>query len=115
MEEEVACVDLSPMDEKTGLSSLIGVGLWTDISVRILNIPDLQNTHTEKLMGGKFFKNQNNLIVFILDFLLFTYYFFFSRNNSSLFTYLYSRKSLLFIVCIGRWIYVLFYTQLRRW
>lgn len=65
MEEEVACVDLSPMDEKTGLSSLIGVGLWTDISVRILNIPDLQNTHTEKLMGGKFFKNQNNLIVFI--------------------------------------------------
>lgn len=52
MDEEVACIDLSPIDEKSGLSKLVGVGLWTDISVRILGVPDLQHTHTEKLMGG---------------------------------------------------------------
>ncbi|XP_047506298.1 DNA damage-binding protein 1 [Pieris napi] len=47
MEEEVACLDLGP----GGDEALLGVGLWTDISVRILKLPDLTPLHTEKLSG----------------------------------------------------------------
>lgn len=49
MDEEVACLDLGPGD---GDSALLGVGLWTDISVRVLRLPDLTPLHTEKLSGG---------------------------------------------------------------
>ncbi|CAH1637547.1 unnamed protein product [Spodoptera littoralis] len=47
MEEEVACLDLGP----GGDEALLGVGLWTDISVRVLKLPDLRPLHTEKLSG----------------------------------------------------------------
>ncbi|XP_061722151.1 DNA damage-binding protein 1 [Cydia pomonella] len=47
MEEEVACLDLGP----GGDTALLGVGLWTDISVRVLRLPDLRPLHTEKLSG----------------------------------------------------------------
>ncbi|KAJ8724163.1 hypothetical protein PYW07_008143 [Mythimna separata] len=47
MEEEVACLDLGPGEEE----ALLGVGLWTDISVRVLKLPDLRPLHTEKLSG----------------------------------------------------------------
>lgn len=45
LEEEVACLDMSP-DGK-----LLGVGLWTDISVRILSLPNFEHLYTEKLAG----------------------------------------------------------------
>nr|XP_026490966.1 DNA damage-binding protein 1 [Vanessa tameamea] len=47
MEEEVACLELGP----GGDAALLGVGLWTDISVRLLRLPDLAPLHTEKLSG----------------------------------------------------------------
>lgn len=47
MDEEVACLDLGPGDD----DALLGVGLWTDISVRVLRLPDLAPLHTEKLSG----------------------------------------------------------------
>ncbi|XP_075983007.1 DNA damage-binding protein pic [Anticarsia gemmatalis] len=47
MDEEVACLDLGPGDDE----ALLGVGLWTDISVRVLKLPDLRPMHTEKLCG----------------------------------------------------------------
>lgn len=47
MEEEVACLDLGPGEEQ----ALLGVGLWTDISVRVLRLPDMTPLHTEKLYG----------------------------------------------------------------
>ncbi|KAI8425415.1 hypothetical protein MSG28_007162, partial [Choristoneura fumiferana] len=47
MDEEVACLDLGP----GGDEALLGVGLWTDISVRVLRLPDLRPLHTEKLSG----------------------------------------------------------------
>ncbi|CAB3248582.1 unnamed protein product [Arctia plantaginis] len=47
MEEEVACLDLGPGEE----DALLGVGLWTDISVKVLKLPDLKHMHTEKLSG----------------------------------------------------------------
>lgn len=50
MEEEVACIDLSPAEDG-GHSTLVGVGLWTDISVRVLSLPNLNQLHTEKLTG----------------------------------------------------------------
>lgn len=53
MEEEVACIDLSPATDENGISEYLGVGLWTDISVRVLALPSLENVFTERLMGGK--------------------------------------------------------------
>ncbi|XP_045537764.1 DNA damage-binding protein 1 [Papilio machaon] len=47
MEEEVACLDLGPGEE----AALLGVGLWTDISVRVLRLPELTQLHAEKLSG----------------------------------------------------------------
>ncbi|CAH2218357.1 jg25464, partial [Pararge aegeria aegeria] len=47
MEEEVACLDLGPGGDK----ALLGVGLWNDISLRVLRLPDLKSLHTEKLCG----------------------------------------------------------------
>lgn len=41
LEHEVACLDISPLHEdlETGRAELIAVGLWTDISARILKVP----------------------------------------------------------------------------
>lgn len=47
----MACLDLGPGEDE----ALLGVGLWTDISVRVLKLPDLKPMHTEKLSGGKDF------------------------------------------------------------
>ena len=50
MEFEVSCLDNNPLisNQETNLCS---VGLWTDISLRILNLPDLTQMHLEKLEG----------------------------------------------------------------
>ncbi|XP_060805090.1 DNA damage-binding protein 1 [Amyelois transitella] len=48
MEEEVACLDVSPDELQP---ALLGVGLWTDISVRVLRLPELAPLHTERLAG----------------------------------------------------------------
>ncbi|GBP22857.1 DNA damage-binding protein 1 [Eumeta japonica] len=47
MDEEVACLDIGPGEDAT----LLGVGLWTDISIRVLRLPDLKELHAEKLSG----------------------------------------------------------------
>ncbi|KAH8359699.1 hypothetical protein KR093_008397 [Drosophila rubida] len=48
---EVACLDVTPLDEKQTKSDLVAVGLWTDISAVILSLPDLETIYTEKLSG----------------------------------------------------------------
>ncbi|KAH8417589.1 hypothetical protein KR222_002414 [Zaprionus bogoriensis] len=48
---EVACLDVTPLDEKQCKSDLVAVGLWTDISAVILSLPDLETIYTEKLSG----------------------------------------------------------------
>ncbi|EDW14370.1 DNA damage-binding protein 1 [Drosophila mojavensis] len=48
---EVACLDVTPLDEKQNKSELVAVGLWTDISAVILSLPDLETIYTEKLSG----------------------------------------------------------------
>ncbi|ELU03057.1 hypothetical protein CAPTEDRAFT_148808 [Capitella teleta] len=51
MEHEVACVDITPLNDESGPSQLCAVGLWTDISARILQLPSLEQLHQEMLGG----------------------------------------------------------------
>nr|DBA17370.1 TPA: hypothetical protein GDO54_002833 [Pyxicephalus adspersus] len=51
MEHEVACLDVTPLNGSDTMSSLCAIGLWTDISARILSLPDFQLLHKEMLGG----------------------------------------------------------------
>ncbi|XP_061415888.1 DNA damage-binding protein 1 [Lethenteron reissneri] len=51
MEHEVACLDISPLGDGAGNSTLCAVGLWTDISARILRLPSFDTLHKEMLGG----------------------------------------------------------------
>uniref|UniRef100_A0A0D3GBK3 DNA damage-binding protein 1 n=1 Tax=Oryza barthii TaxID=65489 RepID=A0A0D3GBK3_9ORYZ len=51
LEHEISCVDLNPIGENPQYSSLAAVGMWTDISVRILSLPDLELIRKENLGG----------------------------------------------------------------
>ncbi|GAB6033172.1 DNA damage-binding protein 1a [Chamberlinius hualienensis] len=51
LEHEVACLDISPIDGKCEKSELCVVGLWNDISARVLKLPDLTELHKESLGG----------------------------------------------------------------
>ena len=53
MEHEVACLDITPLGESGGESSLCAVGLWTDISARVLKLPCFSPLHKEMLGGGE--------------------------------------------------------------
>ncbi len=58
MEHEVACVDVTPLGGE-GKSSIATIGLWTDISVRVLSLPSLETIHTEPIPGGRLSHNQH--------------------------------------------------------
>ncbi|KAL2088954.1 hypothetical protein ACEWY4_015853 [Coilia grayii] len=51
MEHEVACLDITPLGESGGESLLCAVGLWTDISARVLKLPCFSPLHKEMLGG----------------------------------------------------------------
>nr|XP_020647984.1 DNA damage-binding protein 1 isoform X3 [Pogona vitticeps] len=51
MEHEVACLDITPLGDTTGMSPLCAIGLWTDISARILKLPSFELLHKEMLGG----------------------------------------------------------------
>lgn len=51
LEHEIACLDVSPLDEGAVRSDIVAVGLWTDISVCLLKLPSLDKFYTEKLGG----------------------------------------------------------------
>lgn len=53
MEHEVACLDITPLGEGGGESPLCAVGLWTDISARVLKLPGFTALHKEMLGGGE--------------------------------------------------------------
>lgn len=53
MEHEIACLDITPLKEGEGRAQLIAVGLWTDISARILRLPSFESLHVEMLGGGE--------------------------------------------------------------
>ncbi|XP_046628743.1 DNA damage-binding protein 1 [Neodiprion virginianus] len=50
LQHEVACLDISPLDGNLE-AKIVAVGLWTDISVRILTLPDLEEMNKEFLGG----------------------------------------------------------------
>ena len=50
MENEVACLDITPLGE--GKAHYAAVGLWTDVSALILRIPTLEVVTKEPLKGG---------------------------------------------------------------
>ncbi|XWS62379.1 hypothetical protein CRYUN_Cryun06bG0005900 [Craigia yunnanensis] len=52
LEYEISCLDLNPIGENSNYSQLAAVGMWTDISVRIFSLPDL-NLITKEQLGGE--------------------------------------------------------------
>ena len=52
MEHEVACIDITPLRGDSE-AHICAVGLWTDISARILKLPNFESLHKEMLGGGK--------------------------------------------------------------
>lgn len=48
---EISCLDINPIGEDNDRSSLAAVGMWTDISVNIYSLPDLDWITTENLGG----------------------------------------------------------------
>lgn len=51
LEHEVACLDITPLQEGAKTASLVAVGLWTDITARILRLPNLEEVNRESLGG----------------------------------------------------------------
>ena len=51
LDYEVACLDISLLDESTSKSDMVAVGLWTDISACVLSLPSLALLNSEKLGG----------------------------------------------------------------
>ncbi|PRD17833.1 UNVERIFIED_CONTAM: DNA damage-binding protein 1 [Trichonephila clavipes] len=50
MNYEIACIDINPLDSRA-ISDICAVGLWTDISIRIVHLPSLKELHKEMLGG----------------------------------------------------------------
>ncbi|CEP12236.1 hypothetical protein [Parasitella parasitica] len=49
---EISCIDMSPIDAETPLySNVVAVGLWENVGVCLLSLPDLQVIQEEKLAG----------------------------------------------------------------
>ncbi|XP_068656195.1 DNA damage-binding protein 1a-like [Aristolochia californica] len=51
LEYEISCLDINPIGENPIYSTLAAVGMWTDISVRIFSLPNLDMIVKEHLGG----------------------------------------------------------------
>ncbi|KAL2494428.1 DNA damage-binding protein 1a [Forsythia ovata] len=51
LEYDISCLDINPIGDRPNYSQLAAVGMWTDISVRIFSLPDLNLIKTEHLGG----------------------------------------------------------------
>jgi len=49
---QVACIDVTPLNEADKRSDIAAVGMWTDISVRLLKLPSLEEI-TKEALGGE--------------------------------------------------------------
>ncbi|KAL3616849.1 DNA damage-binding protein 1a [Castilleja foliolosa] len=52
LEYDISCLDINPIGDNPNFSQLAAVGMWTDISVRIFSLPDL-NLVTKEHLGGE--------------------------------------------------------------
>lgn len=50
LDHEIACLDISPFKENQ-VAELCAVGLWVDISIRLLRLDDLEQIHQEPIKG----------------------------------------------------------------
>jgi len=51
LEHEVACIDITPLNDNDDKSDILCVGLWTDITVRLFKLPSLEEIAKEPLGG----------------------------------------------------------------
>lgn len=65
LEHEVACIDVTPLEDGGKRSDVLSVGLWTDITLRLFKLPSLEMVAKEPLGGGK----NRHIVTFILLFL----------------------------------------------
>ena len=52
LEHEVACIDITPLNDGDAKSDIVAIGLWTDITVRLHKIPTLEEI-TKEALGGE--------------------------------------------------------------
>lgn len=52
LDYDISCLDINPIGENPNYSHIAAVGMWTDISVRIYSLPDL-NLITKEQLGGE--------------------------------------------------------------
>ncbi|XP_016557038.2 DNA damage-binding protein 1 isoform X3 [Capsicum annuum] len=52
LDYDISCLDINPIGESPNYSNIAAVGMWTDISVRIYSLPDL-NLITKEQLGGE--------------------------------------------------------------
>ena len=81
LEYEISCLDINPIGENPNYSQLAAVGMWTDISVRIFSLPDL-NLITKEPLGGEIIPRSVLLCVFEGVCLCLSFIFFYSCLNS---------------------------------
>ncbi|XP_031130290.1 DNA damage-binding protein 1-like [Ipomoea triloba] len=51
LEYDISCLDINPIGDNPNYSHLAAVGMWTDISVRMYSLPELNLIRTEQLGG----------------------------------------------------------------
>lgn len=79
LEYEISCLDINPIGENSNYSHLAAVGMWTDISVRIFSLPEL-NLITKEQLGGEIIPRSvllcsfEGVRVYLLLFLLESYH-----------------------------------------
>ena len=61
LEHEIACIDITPLNDKEAKSDILCVGLWTDISVRLFKLPTLEELAKESL-GGEIISLRGEII-----------------------------------------------------
>eukprot|EP01018_Ginkgo_biloba_P031082 Gb_27300 [translate_table: standard] len=52
LEHEISCLDINPIGDNQNRSELAAVGMWTDLSVRIFSLPNLELI-TKEFLGGE--------------------------------------------------------------
>ena len=86
LDYEIACVDISPFKENE-MANICAIGLWKDISTRLLKLPDLSELCCE-FLGGEVIPR--SIIIQILDNIP---YLFISLGDGSVVNYIIGKRS----------------------
>ena len=93
LEHEVACIDITPLNEEDKKSEILSIGLWTDITVRLFKLPSLEQIAKESLGGGKKKSQEEKHRLNLSPFNC--------RNHSQINFDDQVRRNELFVVCVG--------------